>query len=101
MANLTFLKWFPWKWSSRVSADLIQSYRVTFSGPHGSRVLMDLCDRIYCTVYEGKDPIEAVIHNARRSVVQEIMELVDQAEHPQKFDFKTYTEGQGVTDGVR
>lgn len=100
VVNLTFRKWLPWKWSSGLSTDLLQSYRATFSGPHGTRVLMDLCDRIYCTIYEGKDPNEAAIHNARRSVIQEILELIDQAEHPQKYEFKTFTDGQGVTDAL-
>jgi hypothetical protein len=78
-------QWLTRKWSREAGPTLAESYRVTFTGLHGERVLQHLMDGVYCSVYEGKDPIEAAHHNGRRSVVQEILENLDLAEQPQKY----------------
>lgn len=93
-------KWLKWKWASRDHTSIYQDINGTFNTLHGQRVIFYLLDTTYCTVYEGKDPLELAFHNGRRSVVQELLELIDQAEHPQKYEIKTYSEGQGVTDGL-
>jgi hypothetical protein len=36
--------------------------------------MQHLLDNIFCTVYEGSEPDGAVIHNARRAVVLEILQ---------------------------
>jgi len=51
----------------------------------GQLVLQDLLDGVYCTVYEGIEPQAAVILNARRAVVQEILMNIDHGEHPDKY----------------
>ena len=79
-----FLEWMFHKWQG-ADAQLVESYRVTFSGEHGTRVLQHLLDSVYCTIYEGNDPNEAVAHNARRSVVHEILANIDIAEHPERY----------------
>ena len=62
------------------------SYLVAFTQTeHGRRVLQHLMDEIYCTVYEGKDPNEALAHNARRSVVHEIITNIDLAQFQQRY----------------
>jgi len=48
-----------------------------------------LLDAVYCTVYEGRDPIEAAMHTGRRSLVQEILENIDLAESPDKYRVRT------------
>lgn len=76
-----FLEWLTQRWDKRpISADLAQDYRATFSTPSGQRVLKHLLDNIYCRAYEGMDATAAVIHNARRTVLQEILENIDQGE---------------------
>ncbi len=48
-------------------------------------MLNHLIDTIYCQVYEGTDPMAALVHNARRSVIHEILMNVDLAENPTKY----------------
>jgi copper oxidase (laccase) domain-containing protein len=43
---------------------------------------------VYCTIYEGTDPIAAATHNGRRSLVQEILENIDLAEQPEKYQVR-------------
>jgi len=88
-----FHEWLTRKWQRR-DPDLIRSYQVTFSTPDGRRVLQDLLDGVYCTVYEGTDPQAAVILNARRSLVQEILVNIDQGEHPDKYASTVQTQTQ-------
>ena len=90
-----FREWLSRKWSRQLDAGLTESYRVVFSGLHGERVLEHLITSVYATVYEGKDSLELAAHNGRRSVVQEILEVIDRAEHPQRYEITT----EGVTHG--
>jgi len=82
--------WFQHRWVG-VDENLLKDYLVTFSGLQGQRVLQHLMDSVYCTVYEGSNRDEALIHNARRTVIQEILENLDRAEHPQKYEVKVET----------
>lgn len=79
-----FWRWFPAKWRPR-DPGLMRAYQVTFSTADGQLVLQDLLDGVYCTVYEGTDPQAAVILNARRALVQEILMNIDHGEHPEKY----------------
>lgn len=84
--NKRFWEWMQRKWVGS-EPSLNASYRACFTGnEHGARVLQHLLDSVYCSVYEGRDPIECVIHNARRTVVHEILQNVDIAENPLKYD---------------
>lgn len=77
-------EWLGYKWRTH-DPQLLEAYRATFSSQQGRRVLQHLLDSTYCVVYEGTDPLAAVAHNARRSVVHEILMNIDAAEHPQKY----------------
>lgn len=83
----TIYHWLRYKWSG-IDPSILQSYQVAFSGPHGEAVLKHLMDEIYCKVCHSKDPIELAMHNGRRSVVQEILENIDLAENPRKYEQK-------------
>lgn len=87
-----FSQWLAHKWGRKEEADLTGAYRATFQTFHGQRVLNHLLDNVYCTIYEGTDPVEMAVHNGRRSVVHEILEVLDQGEHPEKYEVKTTTE---------
>jgi hypothetical protein len=50
------------------------AYQRLFASPDGQVVMQHLLDNIFCTVYEGSEPDGAVIHNARRAVVLEILQ---------------------------
>ena len=77
-------RWFKSKWGSS-PPDLAKAYFIAFSTDPGQRVLRHLLDHVYCTVYEGVDPQAALVHNARRSVVQEILMNIDAGENPDKY----------------
>lgn len=89
-----FKEWLTWKWEKEPDPTLVRSYQVTFSTEHGRRVLQHLMDKVYCTIYEGSDPILMATHNGRRSLLHEILEDIDIAEHPGKYDIKLEQEAQ-------
>jgi len=76
------VQWLSRKWLRDEQPTLAESYQLAFSTPHGAQVLRHLMDTIYCSIYEGTDPVMALAHNARRAVVHEILENIDLAEHP-------------------
>lgn len=84
-----FAAWLALKWTRTPQDGLAQDYQVTFSTEQGRRVLTHLLDAVYCTVYEGTDPVAAAMHNGRRSLVQEILENIDLAESPEKYRVRT------------
>jgi len=55
-------------------------------------------DTVYCTVYEGDNPALAMAHNARRSVIHDILVNLDMAEFPRKYQ-ENVKQGQEATDG--
>ena len=81
----TLARWLGPKWSRTIETDLAKSYHATFSTPDGQRVLQHLLDNIYFTTYGGVDPNTALVLNARRTVVQEILENIDLGERPHKY----------------
>lgn len=81
-------KWLSHKWSKH-DPTLLHAYHTTFASLDGQRVLNHLLDNIYFKVYEGTDVNGAIIHNARRSVIQEILEIIDAAEQPMKYVIQT------------
>jgi hypothetical protein len=62
---------------------------MAFSTGPGQQVLKHLLDNVYCTVYEGTDPQAALVHNARRTVVQEILLNIDAGDSPDKYRVAT------------
>lgn len=87
--NPRLIDWLRQKWTRKGEDDLKQAYLAAFSSFHGRLVLEHLLSNVYFTVYEGTDPVAAALHNGRRSVVHEILEVIDQAEHPEKYEVKT------------
>ena len=65
-----------------------KAYQVTFNSLHGQLVLQHLFDTIYCQVYEGTDAQAALVFNARRSVIHEILYNVDVATRPDHYTVK-------------
>lgn len=88
----TLTQWMQRKWLRIVEPDLVQAYHVTFSTLQGQRVLQHLLDSVYFTVYEGTDPMIALVHNSRRSVIQDILENIDAGEHPSKYNVPVQVE---------
>lgn len=74
------------KWTQRQpdADELFNAYKATFQSMQGQIVLQHLIDQIYSSVSYSKDPIEIAAHNARRSVVQEILDNVYLAAIPQQ-----------------
>jgi hypothetical protein len=83
-------RWFRVKWGSL--GVVAQDYQATFGTPAGQRVMAHLMDNVYCTIYEGSDPTAAAIHQGRRSVVHEILEVLDAVENPDKARYNPPTE---------
>lgn len=82
---LRVLGWLTRKWQPVVTENVLRAYQVTFSTAEGQVVLQHLMDAVYCQVYQGKDPVELAIQNGRRSVVHEILENIDKATEPGKY----------------
>jgi len=80
------MEWMGFKWDPALDPKLLHSYQATFSNVYGQQVLKHLMDTVYCTVYEGSDPIVMAIHNGKRMVVDEILRNLDAAEYPNKYN---------------
>jgi len=76
-------EWMGYKWR-RSDQAMLQHYRACFASQSGRVVLQHLMDNVYCVVDQSADPMRALVHNARRSVVHEILMNIDMAENPQK-----------------
>lgn len=85
--------WLGRKWQSPTQTDVLDAYRVTFGSLHGQLVLQHLMDTIYCQVYEGTDAQAALVFNARRSVIHEILYNVDVATRPDHYTLKETSHG--------
>ena len=80
------LRWLPSKWQLTRIDTTLQSYPLTFNTIHGQQVLQHLLDNVYCTVYEGTDPISLAHHNGQRSIVHMILENIDRGSQPYKYE---------------
>jgi hypothetical protein len=80
-------QWLTKLWQPTIP-ETLEAYNIAFSTYHGQLVLQHLMDSVYCQVYTGIDPNAALVHNARRTVVHEILENIDGARHPQKYQMK-------------
>jgi len=92
-----FVQWLRRKWLGQ-DPSLFHSYQHAFSSADGAAVLQHLLDSVYCTVYEGTDPQAALAHNARRTVVHEILTNIDLAENPLKYKVQIIEED--IRNGV-
>jgi hypothetical protein len=86
-------KWLPLKWRLVREDHMLQAYPLTFNTIHGQVVLQHLIDTVYCQIYEGTDPIALAIHNGQRSVVHGILENIDRAASPAKYEVINYIGG--------
>ncbi len=75
-----FAQWLKRKWQRPHGDELDQAYQVTFSTPQGQLVLQHLLNEVYCQVCLSTDPIVLATHNARRTVVHEMLENIERAE---------------------
>lgn len=53
--------------------DLRHAYQRLFATPDGQVVLDHLVSSVFCAVYEGTDPQAALVHEARRGVIGELL----------------------------
>lgn len=86
--KLWLAEWFKQKWRPQKDEDVKQAYVATFSTFHGRMVIEHLITNCYATIYEGNNPIEAAHHNGIRACVHQILENIDQGEHPEKYVVK-------------
>ena len=49
------------------------SYQRCFASADGQVVLQHLLQTVYCTTYQGLDPQAALVLEARRSVIEEVL----------------------------
>lgn len=89
-ATARFREWFRHRWVG-IDETIFRTYQATFSTFEGQRVLQHLLDTVYCTVCLSNDPVELAAHNARRALVHEILENIDEAENPDKYRVKVDT----------
>ena len=81
-------RWLAWRQRKPLNREMLSSYQATFSSPMGQQVLFHLLEEIYCTVAETLNPEEALVLNARRSVVQEILDNITAAERQSEMERK-------------
>ena len=86
-----FRHWLQQKWQRQDAQALLKAYQVTFSTLEGRQVLQQMIDQTYATICESANPIDLAAHNARRSVVHEILQNLDLAEQPDKYVQKEMT----------
>lgn len=86
-------RWLPIKWRILRTDQTLQSYALTFNTLHGQIVLQHLLDNVYCTIYEGTDPIALAHHNGQRAVIQSILENIDRASQPAKYEIMENANG--------
>lgn len=102
MITKTILQWLGIKWQEHTEEHL-KSYSVFVMTVDGQRVLQHLMDTVYCTVYEGVDPQGAIINNARRSVVHDILMNIHMLQQPAEStlpDLSSYEKAiMGVDNG--
>ncbi len=91
-------RWLGRRWRSQLDPALLQDYRATFSNPAGQRVLYHLMDAAYCQIYAGHDPIELATLNGRRSLVHEMLENLDMATNPDKYQTAVDAEQETLND---
>ena len=93
-------EWFEHRWYNQANNfSLAQDYFVVFSSEAGRRVLQHLLDEVYCSVYEGSDPSMALVHNARRSVIEEILRNIDAGQNPSKYHTDVVSEAIQTAGG--
>lgn len=83
LANVA--EWLAHLWQPLDNTRLLGAYNVTFGSEPGALVLQHMMDTIYCTVYEGSDPVQLAYHNGRRSAVEDILRNIDMARYPKKY----------------
>ncbi len=88
-----FREWLKRKWRveshpTEAQLKLRHAIHATFSTPEGQVTLQWLMDRVYCTISTANDPIRIAEHNAQRALVHEILEELDHAQHPSKYEPK-------------
>lgn len=91
-------RWLQVRWMPRIDSHTIDAYGVVFGSAQGRLVLQHLLDTVYCTVYEGNDPIACAAHNAQRALVQAMLENIDKAQNPAKYEI--FVEAQGAGNGL-
>lgn len=80
-----FWSWLEYKWDFSHPRVTPEDFLLTFSTDSGRRVLRHLLDTVYCDVYEGTDLNLCFAHNARRSLMHELLQNMDRAQHPMKY----------------
>ena len=80
--------WLSRKWRKEPQPELARAYLLTFSTAEGRMVLQDWLDEIYCQTCPLNDPLALAEHNGQRKFVQRILEAIDQAGQPEKYDVK-------------
>lgn len=78
--------WLPRKWrDDRTEKQIAFSMAILFGSPAGRVVLEYWLDTVYCTVCSSSDPIQLAAHNANRAFVHDILQKIDEHNHPEKY----------------
>src|SRR5262245_44836500 len=80
----TIRRWLGRKWAEPTPR-IAEDFRAMFMTPSGQRALEHLISNVYCTTYEGSDPILMAHHNGMRTAVHDMLRMVDMAENPERY----------------
>lgn len=81
-------RWLQHKWSQGEERELRYAYQRFAASLDGQLIIKDLIDNFYCTIYEGSDRRLADIHEGKRTIVHYILQRIDEAQRPDKYEVK-------------
>ena len=84
-----FSQWLKDKWKPPDEKNLTQAYQIVFSTPHGRLLLDHWLSEVYCTVSLTSDHVDLATLNGQRAFLHIILEKIDEAENPKKYEVKT------------
>ena len=89
----TFLNWIKSRYGRRAEEkELLNAFEVTFSSVHGQLVIDYLIGTYYAATCNDYDGIKLAGHNGMRFVVQDILDKIDMAKNPSRYEVKVETE---------
>jgi arginine repressor len=85
----TFAQWLTRKWQKPNEVVLAKAYQGFAASMDGQLLLQHWMDEIYCTVCPTDDALALARHNGKREFLNQILENIDIAMNPGKYEIKT------------
>lgn len=81
-----FSHWLQGKWQKHEENDMLrQHFQICFGTDSGKIVLQWMIDEVYTTVSPSNEAQLLAEHNGQRALVHKILQVLDEAENPEKY----------------